>query len=335
MWKFIIKNTLRMLLLLWVVSVVTFAMVEISPIDAVSAYVGEYAVTEQQQQKIAEYWGLNESPVVRYCKWAKNVLHGDMGVSMIYRKNVMEVIGERFGLSIVLMGCAWVLSGLIGLFLGIVAATYQGRLADKAIKVYCLLLESSPSFWIGMLLLIVFSVRLRLFPMGLASPIGMSVSEATLGQRLSHLALPVLTLSFTGISKITLQTREKMIQVLESDYALFAKARGESVWGFVFRHGLRNVLLPFIILHFGSVSELFGGSVLAETVFTYPGLGNATVQSALKGDVPLFLGITLFSTIFVFCGNLAANVLVAVANPQIREGGNRGKRSKKNEKVTA
>ena len=124
----------------------------------------------------------------------------------------------------------------------------------------------------------------------------------------------------TGVSKITLQTGEKMRQVLDSDYALFARARGESTWVFIRRHGLRNVMLPFLTLQLGSISELFGGSVLAETVFTYPGLGNATVQSALRGDIPLFIGIALFSSVFVFGGNLLANILYAVVDPRIREG---------------
>jgi peptide/nickel transport system permease protein len=207
------------------------------------------------------------------------------------------------------------------MLLGMAASVYRDSLLDKAIKVYCLMLESSPAFWIGMVLLLVFSVWLGWLPMGLASPIGTTVADASLADRIRHLILPAAALSMTGISKITLQVREKMNQVLESDYALFARARGENRWQCAFRHGLRNILLPFITLQFGALSELFGGSVLAETVFTYPGLGNVTVQSALKGDIPLFLGIALFSAAFVFAGNLIANILYTAADPRIREGG--------------
>lgn len=319
MWKSIRNSFIKIIVLLVAVSIITFSIVECSPIDTVSAYIGETSVTEEQRARIEDYWGLNESPVVRYCKWAKNILHGDMGESMTYRQPVIKVIGDRFKLSFQLMLWSWILSGLIGLLLGILAAVYRGRFADKVITVYCLALESSPTFWIGMLLLIVFSVKLHILPMGLASPVGTSFHEVSLGEKVYHMILPVLALSFTGISKIALQTREKMNQVLESDYVLFAKSRGETVWQIVRRHGLRNVMLPFVTLQFGSISELFGGSVLAETVFTYPGLGNATVQSALRGDIPLFLGITLFSTMFVFGGNMIANILYTVINPQIRE----------------
>lgn len=321
MYKKIITSILKAILLLVTVSIVTFAMVEISPIDAVESYIGEAGVTDDQKERIEEYWGLNEPPVTRYIKWITNFLHGDMGTSMIYRKPVTQVIGERFKLSLTLMIVSWILSGIIGLALGIIMAVYRGTWADKLIRTYCLALESSPAFWVGMLLLLLFSVKLRLLPMGLASPVGVPVAEAALSQRIHHMILPALTLALTGVSKITLQTAEKMRVALDSDYALFAISRGEGKWTFVFRHGLRNVSLPFITLQFGAISELFGGSVLAETVFTYPGLGNATVQSALKGDIPLFLGIALFSSLFVFGGNLIANILYMVADPRIREGG--------------
>ncbi|MBP3755174.1 MAG: ABC transporter permease [Lachnospiraceae bacterium] len=320
MYKKIIASILKAILLLITVSIVTFAMVEVSPIDAVESYVGEAGVTNDQRERIEEYWGLNEPPVTRYFKWITNFLRGDMGTSMIYRKPVTQVIGERFRLSLALMTASWIISGVMGLLLGIVMAVYRDTFADKVIRTYCLALESSPAFWVGMLLLLLFSVKFRLLPMGLASPVGVPFDEATLAQRIHHMILPALTLGLTGVSKITLQTAEKMRQALDSDYALFATSRGEGKWTFVIRHGLRNIMLPFITLQFGAISELFGGSVLAETVFTYPGLGNATVQSALKGDIPLFLGIALFSSLFVFGGNLIANILYTVADPRIREG---------------
>ncbi len=318
--KKIIVSVIKAFLLLVLVSVVTFTMIEVSPIDAVEAYIGENGVTAEQRAQIENYWGLNEPPVIRYIKWAGNILHGDMGTSMIYRKPVLEVISERFSLSIALMITAWILSGIFGLLFGILVAVYRGRWIDKAIRTYCLALESSPAFWIGMLMLLIFSVKLHWFPMGLASPAGVAVEDATFAEKVHHLILPAITLGLTGVSKITLQTGEKMRQVLDSDYALFARARGESTWVFIRRHGLRNVMLPFLTLQLGSISELFGGSVLAETVFTYPGLGNATVQSALRGDIPLFIGIALFSSVFVFGGNLLANILYAVVDPRIREG---------------
>ena len=125
-------------------------------------------------------------------------------------------------------------------------------------------------------------------------------------------------MSIIGIANIALHTRQKLIDVLQSDYALFARAQGETRIGIVRQHGLRNIALPALTLQFASLSELFGGSVLAEQVFAYPGLGEATVQAGLRGDVPLLLGIVLFSATFVFIGNTLADLSYRIVDPRIR-----------------
>jgi peptide/nickel transport system permease protein len=309
-----------MLILLFAVSVISFALVELSPIDTVSSYVGENAVSQELRDSIAEKWGLNDPPVTRYFRWLGNILKGDMGTSITYRRPVIQIITERFKMSLILMGLAWILSGVVGFLLGVLSAAYEGSWLDRLIKVYCLLIQSSPVFWLAMVVLLVFAVALNLFPMGLAVPIGKTMETVTFGERLYHLCLPVLTLSLTGIANIVLQTREKLVQAKKSDYALFARARGEKRWKFINRHGIRNILLPAVTMQFASISEIFGGSVLAETVFSYPGLGQATTQAGIKGDIPLLLGIALFSAAFVFFGNLIANILYPIIDPRIREG---------------
>ncbi len=310
----------KMLILLFAVSVISFALVELSPIDTVSSYVGENAVSQELRDSIAEKWGLNDPPVTRYFRWLGNILKGDMGTSITYRRPVIQIIAERFKMSLILMGLAWVLSGVVGFLLGVLSAAYEGSWLDRLIKVYCLLIQSSPVFWLAMVVLLVFAVAMNLFPMGLAVPIGKTMETVTFGERLYHLCLPVLTLSLTGIANIVLQTREKLVQAKKSDYALFARARGEKRWKFIKRHGIRNILLPAVTMQFASISEIFGGSVLAETVFSYPGLGQATTQAGIKGDIPLLLGIALFSAAFVFFGNLIANILYPIIDPRIREG---------------
>lgn len=135
------------------------------------------------------------------------------------------------------------------------------------------------------------------------------------------MVLPALTLSIIGIANMVLHTRQKLIDVLHSDYALFARAQGETTAGLVQQHGLRNVALPAITLQFASLSELFGGAVLAEQVFAYPGLGQATIAAALRSDVPLLLGIVFFSAVFVFVGNTLADLAYQLIDPRIRIGG--------------
>ena len=168
--------------------------------------------------------------------------------------------------------------------------------------------------------MLIFAVWLKILPIGLAMPVGAIDSEVTILERIRHMILPTMALSLTGITNIALHTREKLNQVLVSDYALFAKARGESTWSIIRHHGIRNILLPAVTLQFGSLNELFGGSVLAENVFSYPGLGQATVAAGIKGDLPLLLGIAICSAVFVICGNLMANLLYPVVDPRIREG---------------
>ena len=170
----------------------------------------------------------------------------------------------------------------------------------------------------GFFFAMIFSVWLGLFPIGLSVPIGAAADQVTLLQRLHHAALPALTLSITGVSNIALHTRAKMVEVMESDYVLFARARGESPLAIVFRHGLRNVALPAVTLQFASVSEIIGGSVLVEQVFSYPGLGQAAVNAGLGSDLPLLLGITVITAALVFAGNLIADLLYGAIDPKIR-----------------
>src|SRR5699024_7194902 len=163
------------------------------------------------------------------------------------------------------------------------------------IKSYCYILSSTPTFWLGLLFLIVFAVWLRWFPIGMAAPPGILLEDVTLFDKLKHIILPAFTLSFLGVANIALHTRQKLIDVLSSDYILYARARGESESTLYFRHGIRNIALPALTLQFAAFSELFGGAVLAEQVFSYPGIGQATVDAGLRGDVPLLLGIVIFS----------------------------------------
>ena len=319
--KFTGKYLLRMVTLLIAVSIISFVLVSLSPVDPVQQYVGAVPnVSVEQRAKIAEYWGLNDPPVQRFLAWAGSVLHGDFGVSLLYRRPVLDIIVEKFGTSLALMMTAWIFSGVLGFAIGCVMGMFNGKWLDKILKKICLIMCSIPTFWIGIVFLMVFSVMLDWFPMGMSVPQGVPADEVTLLQRIHHLILPALTLSFLSFANVALHTREKLVDVLESDYVLFAKARGESSWSVLRRHGLRNILLPAVTMQFGSFSELFGGSVLAENVFSYPGLGAAASAAGMASDVPLLLGITLFSALFVFVGNMLANILYGIIDPQIREG---------------
>lgn len=323
---FLVKNLIRMILLLFAVSVVAFTLMTMSPVDPLQANVGQAALgsmSQEQKEKLESYWGVNEPPVQRYLNWAKDFVRGDLGISLHHRQPVVDVISVKLKNSLFLMITAWVLSGILGLTLGIIAGVFHGKWPDKLVKGYAVVISSTPAFWLALLLLMIFAVWLKILPIALSVPIGLEAEGVTFLDRLQHAILPAVTLSITGISNIALHTREKMIDIMESDYVLFVVARGESQWQIVRRHALRNVLLPAITLQFASISEIFGGSVLVEQVFSYAGMGQAAVTAGLGSDMPLLMAITIISALFVFGGNLIANILYGVIDPRIRRGGAR------------
>ena len=305
------------------VGLVVFALVSMSPIDPVQANVGQAAyvnMSEAKRAQLASYWGGDVPFWERFANWAGALLQGDMGTSLRFNAPVSEVIAHRAANSLALMGIAWLLSGVLGFALGVAAGARRGGVLDRVVRSYCFLLASTPTFWLGLLILMVFAVRLGWFPIGFSVPIGVSAADVTLADAVHHLVLPALTLSVTGVANIALHTREKVVDVLESDYVCFARARGESELSVIVHHGLRNVALPAVTLQCAFISEIFGGSVLVEQVFSYPGLGQAAVTAGLGGDVALLAGIALVSAALVFGGNLLANILYGVLDPRMRVG---------------
>lgn len=317
------KKLVRAVLLLLGVSLGAFLLLCASPLDPLQTNVGQVALgsmSQEQVERLEAYWGVGQPPVERYLQWLGSAVQGDLGTSLLYRQPVSSVIAQRLQSSLWVLLAAWVISGILGLTLGMTAGAFRGRWPDRVIRGYCLVISSTPAFWLALLLLLLFSVWLGWLPIGFAVPIGVEESAVTIGDRISHAFLPGLTLSVTGVANVALHTREKLIDVLSSDYVLLARARGESRRSIVLRHGLRNVALPALTLQFGSISEIIGGSVVVEQVFSYPGLGQAAVTAGLGSDMPLLLGIAVVTSALVFGGNLVADLLYGVIDPRIRKG---------------
>ena len=319
--KFTAKKLVRMALLLLGVSLTAFLLMDASPLDPLQTNVGQAALGSMSPEQVARleaYWGADTPAAERYLSWLGGALRGDLGTSLLYRRPVAEVIGQRLSASLGVLVFAWMMSGALGLGLGLLAGASRGRWPDRLVRGCCLAVSSTPAFWLALLLLMVFAVWLRVLPIGMAVPIGTEAASVTLVQRLRHAVLPALTLSLTGAAHIALHTREKAADVLDSDYILFARARGEG--HILRRHVLRNVALPAVTLQFASIGELIGGSVLVEQVFSYPGLGQAAVSAGLGSDMPLLLGITVVTAALVFGGSLTADLLYGVIDPRIRKG---------------
>ena len=309
----------RFVLLMTLVAAGAFTLVAASPVDPVTALVKAEVLrmSPEMREQIAAKWGLNDPAPVRFGKWASNAVRGDLGRSMVYDAPVSKVIAERFSNSLALMMLAWSTAGILGFALGLVAGAWEGSIVDRIIRGYSMILASAPTFWVAIVLLLLFAVKLGWAPVCCSSPPGYLPEEVTFWQRLHHLALPVAALAMLGVAQVTLHTRDKVREVLTSDYVTLAQAQGLSRWQRAWRHALRNGALPALTLHFSHLGELFGGSVLAETIFSYPGLGQATMEAGTRGDAALLLGIALFAAIFVFTGNTLADILARIVDPRL------------------
>ena len=317
--KFLGFKLVRFIILMIAVAIFSFVLLDLSPIDPVNAYLKQAVVSEAHRHMLEEYFSSNVPLPTKIYHWLLDLVQGNLGTSLIYRAPVIDIIIEKASASIVLMTISWLLSGVFGFALGVVAGKNKESWIDKVVKVYCYAIQSAPSFWDGMLILMVFAVYLGWFPIGFGVPIGVRSTDATFMEWASRLVLPTLTLSLVGLAPIAMYTRNELIHVLSSDYVLFAKSRGEKGWDLVKNHGIRNILLPAVTLQFLSFSELFGGAILVEQVFSYPGVGQTAVAAGLQNDVPLFLGIVMFSAVFVFVGNLLADLSYYLIDPRIKE----------------
>ena len=265
----------RLMGLLLVTAAGTFALLSFSPVDPIRAYIGNdlLHVPPEQYPLIAARWGLDLPLWERFLRWFGQMLQGDFGYSMLYNAPVSQVIGERFATSFALLFSAWLFSGIVGMVLGLTAGRYLNRWPDRLISTLSYVLASLPTFWIGLLLLSLFAVTLNWAPICCAWTPGSNAETATWGDKLRHLILPMLALGMLGVGNIALHTRSRVAEVMNSEFIRYARAQGDKGWPLINFHIVRHALTPAVCLQFASVGELIGGSLLAEKVFAYPGLG--------------------------------------------------------------
>jgi peptide/nickel transport system permease protein len=299
--------------------------VRLSPVDPVAAYLGPgiARLSPEQRAAIEVAWGLDRPTAVQFGRWLGHTLSGDLGWSTSHNAPVASVIAERGGATLRLALPALVLSGLLGFALGLVSGAREGSMLDRAVRFYAYLLAATPTFWLGVVALTVFSVQLGWAPLCCSGPIGVTPDAVTLAQTLAHLALPLTVLTLFGVAQVALHTRAKVAEAMASDHALFAFAQGATRADVALHHAARAALLPALTIVCASFGEILGGAVLAEQVFAYPGLGRATVEAGVRGDVPLLLALTLLAATLVASGNLLADLLYPHIDPRLRGAGGR------------
>jgi len=298
-------------LLLFVVSVLTFALTALAPGDAARVILGMNG-TQEQYEALRLQLGLDDPLLVRYWEWLSGALRGDLGESIFSGQPVVEIIGGRLGPTFSLVFGALIFSAVIGVALGIASARSRGFLS-KATDVISLAGASIPNFWLGFLLVTAFAVTLPLLPATGYVEFTDSPSEWA-----RSLVLPVITLGIGGVALIAKQTRDSMSRQLSLEYVDAMRAQGLSEQSIVFRHVLKNAAIPITTVLGVMFIGLFSGTVLVENVFALPGLGGLVVQATASHDIPVVQGVALVFAVMVVIANLAVDLIYGLLNPKAR-----------------
>lgn len=318
MLKLVVRRLALLPVILLAVATTTFALTELSPFDPVSAYVGpESHASPERRAQIAHAYGFDQPIYERFGRWLGHVAQGDFGNSLVAGgQPVAGEIASRASASIMLVGGALVLVLVGGLVFGVLAAASRGSGFDWLVRTLCYFNTAAPSFWVGLLALYLFSIHLGWLPAGgTTDPRAVDAS----GIDPAHVALPMLVLAMTQYAWFTLFVRNTLLEVLREDHVQFARAQGIGEAVVMLRHALPNALIPFVTLMGTNLSELIGGTVIVESIFGWPGLGQITLQAALRQDIPLLVAVTLAASVLVVLGNLLADVLYRVMDPRVRE----------------
>jgi peptide/nickel transport system permease protein len=304
---------------LFVVSLISFTIMKAAPGDPVRMYLATEMSKGSVEDiiRIRHNLGLDRPIFVQYVAWLRSTLSGDLGYSLVTKRPVAQVILEKLPASISLMGISFVISITIGVAVGLISAVKQYSLFDYSATVLAFIGNSAPTFWIAMMLIWLFSVRLGWLPTGQMSSYQPATSPLVDYAR--HYVLPVATTSLVGLVGWVRYQRASMLEVLRQDYVRTARAKGLEEHVVFLRHAWRNALIPILTMIGFSVSNLVGGSFIIESVFSWPGMGLLGFNSLLNRDYPVMMGVTLLSSLFIIAGNLLADVTYILVNPEIRE----------------
>ncbi|MCU9807658.1 ABC transporter permease [Paraclostridium sp. AKS46] len=309
----IIKRLLNMIPMLFFITIISFILMHLAPGDPLQAYISP-DMNVEDIERIRESLGLNDPIIVQYFKWLFNTIQGNLGYSMVNSKPVLDLILERLGPTILLSGSALVISIMISIPVGLISGYKKNSIIDKVLNVVSYIGISIPSFWFAMMLIYVFSIKLNIFP-----SVGMrTIGVDTTLDLINHLILPVTVLSFYNLSVYIRYIRSSTIEQLKQDYVTTQYAYGDSTKDILFKHVLKNTLLPVITIFGMLLPSIFTGAFITETIFGWPGMGQLGVNAIFGYDYPVVMGITLFSSAMLIIGNLIADILYAMVDPRIK-----------------
>jgi peptide/nickel transport system permease protein len=301
---YLARRLMESVLILLGITLVTFFLLYVLPADPVRQIAGRSA-TPEAVENIRRQLGLDQPFWVQYWRYLSGLLQGDLGRSYLQRSEVAELIWARLSPTLLLMAAAIICELVLGLTMGVIAALRRGTAADNGLMIVSFIGVSAPQFVVGLLLLYVFAVQLRWFPIG-----GYGTA--------AHLVLPALTLGILGAGWYSRMMRSSMVEVLRQDFIRTARAKGLTRRRIILRHALPNAILPIIAMIGIDIGIFMGGIVVVESVFGWPGIGQLAWQAIQRVDIPIIMGVTLVSAFAIVLGNLLADLVTPFIDPRIR-----------------
>jgi peptide/nickel transport system permease protein len=320
MLTYVARRLLLAIPLLFVVITLLFVLVELSPGDAASKYFRP-EVTPEVRRLIAKKWGLDRPAHERYVLMLRNIVSGDFGRSIDQDRPVTTIIREAMPNTLILGSVTLGLLYVVGVGVGILQAVRKHTWVDNGLSGFTLFLYSMPDFWIALMLMLIFSLKLHWLPSsGMVDPVmhDRMPPLAKLQDWARHLVLPGIALGLAYCGGVARYMRSSMLEVVGQDYVRTARAKGLSERAVILRHAMRNALIPIVTLLGLSLPALFSGAVVVETIFSWPGMGRTIIAAIFTQDMPVLTACFLFFTLLVVVGNLVADMLYAVVDPRIR-----------------
>jgi peptide/nickel transport system permease protein len=318
---YVFMRLAQLLPIVLVIVVVNFFLIRLAPGDPIAYIIGDAAISPEYVAELRSKLGLDDSLLRQLLIYLGNIAQGDFGYSFVSRQPVLEVILARLPATLLLMITQYVLAIAAGLMLGVISARRQGSALDTAVTMVSVVGYAMPVFWLGQMLMLIFANKLGWFPaQGMLSlrydlgPLEKAVDIA------HHLVLPAVTLAFFNLALIARLTRANMLQVLRLEYVIFARSKGLPERAVVYRHALRNAVLPVVTVIGMNIKTLITGAVLTETVFAWPGLGRLTYDAIYARDYPVLMAMFIFVGLLVVIANLITDIAYAALDPRIRFG---------------
>jgi len=310
--NYILKRILALIPIMFIVGLFVFFIIHLIPGNPAAMMLGPEA-TPEEIDAFSRIMGLDRPIPIQFVEWLSNVVKGDFGMSLFFQgQQVTRVVYEHFKVTLTLTFLGIILAIVFGIITGVIAAINHNNLLDRTIMVITSAGVSIPNFWLGLMLVLFFSIRLSLLP-----PAGFKPLSAGLGESLRYLILPAITLAFGQTSLIARMTRSNMLEVLRSDYVRTARSKGLSELMVNYKHALKNVLIPVITIIGLSFANLMGGAVVTEQIFNIPGVGRLLIKSVFTRDYPVIEGIVLYIAAMWVIINLVTDVLYVIIDPRI------------------